>query len=408
MNYKLFTENNNVQEWILPSSKSISNRVLMIRYYSKIPFEIENLSDSSDTQLLDFLIKNQQNVYDFRDAGTPYRFMLSALSIAKRRAIITGTERLMQRPIQPLIEALTSLGLKLHLVKNQIVIEEAEITQSKVFINHNESSQFLSSLLLLAPNLPHGLEISFKPISTSESYTRLTIHVLREFGIKVEEETNRYFISNQSFQTKKFFIEADWSAAAFVYLQLYASGYTNDIILKGLFKNSWQGDAIIQEYAKAFGMQSEWIDETLIIRNTKSLATANLNWDLSSTPDIVPVLVMLITLSKSTARLSGISNLELKESKRISVLIEHLAPACVEFTFQEDVLKVDAASFNESLLPLVYNPHNDHRMAMCFSALVYRKPGITILHAECVSKSFPAYWEQLANNGITLKEADSF
>ena len=269
-NITLSCPNRNISgEITLDGSKSISNRVLLIRSLSNQYFNIDNLSHSDDTITMERLLNSHETLYDVGHAGTTFRFLTAYLAVKNGTQILTGSERMKQRPIGQLVTALNDLGADISYVEKEgyppiIIGPPAKKLKDEITLSADVSSQFVSALLMIAPTLPNGLTLHLDGEIVSESYIRMTLSIMEYFGVMSSWEDKTIKIPNQSYQAKDFTVEADWSAASYYYAIAVLSN-TTDLTLKGLQKGSIQGDAEIVEIAKKFGIKTHFGDNMITI-----------------------------------------------------------------------------------------------------------------------------------------------
>lgn len=398
----------------LSGSKSISNRVLIIQALCEDTFEIDNLSDSDDTKTLQALLASDEYELDAHHAGTTFRFLTSYLATKEGENILTGSSRMQERPIGALSEALIKLGADISYVNNEgyppLKIGSPKRTiDSKISLPANVSSQYISSLLLVAPTLPNGLEIELIGDIVSRPYLEMTLRIMEYFGVNHTWEGQNIKVSPQKYVGKDFYVEADWSAASYYYI-IGALAEKTDITLVGLQKESLQGDSAIVEISKSFGLTSEYGDNTVRITKSGAQLESFFEYDFISCPDIAQsVSTMSAGVGVSTL-FSGLQTLKIKETDRIHALKVELAkvhvylsklPAKfsknteVEYYMQEGNIDGDERA-------PTFATYKDHRMAMAFGPLAQLFP-IEIEEHMVVTKSYPKYWEDLKTLGFEVE-----
>jgi len=369
----------------LPSSKSISNRLLIIQALCKQNFEITNLSYSDDTNSLKKALNTTKNTIDVGPAGTSFRFLTSYLSTQKKKAfILTGTDRMKERPIQNLVAALQMLGAKISYLEKDnfppLKIKGTTILGGEITIDASISSQFISSLLLIAPTLANGLILNISGNLVSKSYIQMTLKLMEEFGIKHSWNDNKIVVNNQNYIGKNYAVESDWSAATF-WFEIASLSDVCNIKLNGLQQNSIQGDAKATTIFKDFGIASVFKDNTLTLtKNNNQNFPETIN--LIDLPDIYQSLkCTLFALNKPT-ELTGISTLKDKETDRVMAV-------------ENELKKLRTSKIIET--------YKDHRMAMSFSPLSLKYGELTIKNSEVVSKSYPNFWQDLSKAGFIIE-----
>ncbi len=389
----------------LPASKSESNRALMIAAYGDFSPDFQNLSDSTDTLVLaDAMRKIQQNnaVIDIADCGTAARFLTTFLACHEGNWILTGTERMKQRPIAPLVEVLRGLGSDIQYVERDgclpLRIKGKPIEGGKVQIEMHQSSQYASSLLLAAPMWAQGLEMELLGELSSLPYLEMTLTMMRHFGADVERDERTIFVKPKPYQSKSFSVEADWSAASYWY-EMAALSDACEIRLIGLSLPSLQGDAVIVDWMKQFGVGTFAEKEALVLRKIP-FEKRPLQFDFSAHPDLFPTMAATCAAMQIEAHFSGISNLNVKESDRLRSMKNELIKIGVEMNKigDESVLIMPCShlpSFDSSQ-PLLFSAHNDHRVVMSLAPLALRIGAICFDDMDVVRKSYPHFWSDVS------------
>ncbi|MBC8265719.1 MAG: 3-phosphoshikimate 1-carboxyvinyltransferase [Flavobacteriales bacterium] len=368
----------------LPSSKSISNRLLIIQSLCKNNFEIKNLSASDDTRSLEEALNSSKTTIDIGAAGTSFRFLTAFLSSQKgKEFILTGTERMKERPIKILVDVLRKMGAQIEYLEKEgfppLNIEGSELKGDKIEIDGGISSQFISALLLIAPTLTEGLNLSIIGELVSKPYVKMTLSLMEEFGITHSWNNNTISIKHQKYIAQNYTVESDWSAASF-WFEIAALSDNCNIKLNGLTENSIQGDKKVMELFKELGVRSTFENGTLTLTKNKILNFPN-TLDLLETPDLYqPLKCALFGLNKSS-NFSGLTTLKNKETDRI---------IAVENEFQ----KLSSTKIIET--------YKDHRMAMSFAPLCLKFEELQINNPEVVSKSYPNYWQDLEKGGFKI------
>ena len=365
----------------LPASKSESNRALMIAAYGVFTPDFQNLSDSNDTFVLANALREiQQNksVIDIADCGTSARFLTTYLACRKGEWLLTGMERMKQRPIAPLVEALRGLGSDIQYVEKDkclpLRIVGKPIEGGKVQIEMHQSSQFASSLLLAAPMWAQGIEMVLLGELSSLPYLEMTLTMMRHFGADVERDGRTILIKPKPYQSKSFTIEADWSSASYWY-EMAALSDECEIRLRGLSLPSLQGDAVIVDWMKQFGVGTFVEKEAIILRKIP-FEKRLLKFDFYTHPDLYPTLAATCAGLGVEAEFLGLDNLHLKESDRVGAM-------------QAELAKIGRH-------PLHFCAHNDHRIVMALAPLSMKFGSVTFDHPEVVNKSYPRFWSDVS------------
>lgn len=370
----------------LPASKSESNRALMIAAYGGFAPDFQNLSDSNDTLCLANAlceIKQNKSVIDIADCGTAARFLTTYMACRKGEWVLTGTERMKQRPIALLVEALRKLGADIQYVEEDgclpLRIKGKPISGGKVQIEMHQSSQFASSLLLAAPMWPQGLEMELLGELSSLPYLEMTLSMMQHFGADVERSGRTIYVKPNPYQSKSFVIDADWSAASYWY-EIAALSEDCEIRLRGLSFPSLQGDAVIVEWMQQLGVGTFVENEALVLRKIP-FGKRPLRFDFSAHPDLYPTLAATCAGLGVEAEFLGLDNLHLKESDRVEAM-------------QAELAKLGRQ-------PVHFCAHNDHRIVMALAPLSMKVGTVTFDHPEVVKKSYPRFWSDVSFLKIT-------
>ncbi len=385
MNYKISHPTKVVNcEIDLPSSKSISNRLLIIKALCKEKFLIKNLSESDDTILLKNALNSKEKTINVSHAGTSFRFLTSFLSIQKgKEFILNGSDRMKERPIKELVNSLEGLGVKIEYLEKEdfppLKIIGTEIDGGEIEIDGTISSQFISSLLLIAPNLKNGLMLKIKGELVSKPYVLMTLKLMGEFGINWTWNKDVITILKQEYVAKNYTVESDWSAATF-WFQSASLSEKCKIILRGLNEESIQGDSACKKIFKDLGVDSVFKNGDLILTKNKRISPSE-TYNLIETPDIYQSLkCTLFTLNKDL-EFTGIQTLRNKETDRIAAV-------------ENELLKLNT--------PKIIETYNDHRMAMSFAPLSLKFEELQISNPGVISKSYPNYWKDLKKGGFKI------
>ena len=368
----------------LPSSKSISNRLLIIQSLCKDKFRISNLSKSDDTYVLQKALKSRNRTIDIGFAGTSFRFLTSYFASSKDRDIIlTGSSRIKKRPIKELVRALNSMGAKVSYCGEKdhapLRIEGRDLLGGEIVIPANISSQFISSLLLIAPTLSNGLKIHLSGKIVSRSYIDMTLKLMRDFGIDSSWDDHTIKISHQDYIARDYAVEADWSSAS-VWYQIAALSKECHIKLKGLREDSIQADNFLIKLFKDLSVESKFHKNDLILKKTKLLDLKR-EIDIINTPDLYISLVCTLYALGISKNIKGIDTLIDKESNRIE-------------SIQQGIIKLKN---NKDILT-----YHDHRIAMGFAPLCLNFGELSIDDPKVVSKSYPNFWKDFKKAGFII------
>lgn len=369
---------------ILPASKSESNRALMIAAYGGFPPDVANLSDSQDTKVLReaLMFCHERKTIDIADCGTAARFMTTYLACHDGDWLLTGTDRMKQRPIKPLVDALRQLGANIQYAENEgflpLLILGKSIRGGKVSLDVSQSSQFASSLLLAAPMWPDGLQLELRGNLNSVPYLDMTIAMMRHFSAQVERKGNIVAVRPKPYQPNGFTVEADWSAASYWY-EMAAFSEDCEIRLRLLSlsksRSCFQGDSIIAEWMKPLGVGTFCEGDDIVLRKIP-FEKRPLHFDFFDHPDLYPTMAAVCAGLNVEATFTGLDNLSLKESDRVEAM-------------QMELAKIDSR-------PIRFCAHNDHRIVMALAPLAMLVGPVAFDHPEVVAKSYPNYWSDAA------------
>lgn len=393
-------------EITLASSKSISNRVLIIRALCKEHFPIHRLANANDTQLLDRLLNSHETIRDAGPAGTTFRFLTAYLSLQAGEQVLTGSERMKQRPIGPLVEALRKLGANITYLEKEgyppLQIGEPDNIglHHHITIPADTSSQYITALLLIAPTLPRGLKLTLSGAIVSRPYIEMTLRLMQYFGVNHTWEGDTISVAPQAYQARPFTVEADWSAASYYYA-IAAMADSCDLTLYGLFENSLQGDAVLAKMMTALGVETSWIEGGLRLSKSGKPLPPVFEWDFLDCPDIAQTLAVVCGALGVNGLFTGLETLRIKETDRIAALKAelkkvgvHLSALPTRFSKRSDRehFMVSEKAVVEGT-PL-FHTYEDHRMAMAFAPLALLGP-IQIEDPKVVDKSYPDFWRDL-------------
>jgi len=389
----------------LPSSKSESNRALMIRAYSGNNVEIRNLSDGEDTTTLLDVLNGTYSEYNAKDAGTTFRFLTSYLAFSQKETILTGSERMKQRPIRLLVDALKTLGCQIDYLKGvgfpPIRFKPFEWSgKSDVSIDATISSQYISSLMMAAPTLPEGLTIHLLNNIASLPYLNMTWALLQQAGIKGAFSNGTISIQKQPYKTCTIEIESDWSAASYFYGILALLNEPSKLFLPGLNENSLQGDAIIQVIARNWDIESRFEEGGVWIERKSIMKPYSLELNMLGFPDLGQTLIVMCSLSGTEAYFTGLQSLSIKETNRLKAMKTELAKISLVVETDESsgtcfIPGNQKAVFDNP----VFDTYQDHRMAMALS-MIAANSSVIIKEPDVVRKSFPGFWTSIETCGF--------
>lgn len=402
---KLKTENSQIQ---ITGSKSETNRLLLLQaLYPNIL--LENTSNSDDSDVMHKALKaseinNQKlSIIDVHHAGTAMRFLTAFFAIQEgKEVILTGSSRMKERPIKIIVEALNQLGAEITYEENEgfppIRIKGKKITKNKVTLAANISSQYISALLLIAPKLENGLELELEGEITSIPYINMTLALLNEIGVETSFLNNVVIVKPKlSIDNRQLSIESDWSSASYWYSMIALSEIGTEITLSIYKKNSLQGDAVLSEIYKDFGVETTYSNYSIILTKTSVHKTESTTYNLTKCPDIAQTIAITCFGMGIACDLFGLHTLKIKETDRLDALKKELSKLGATISVTNDSLHLKACSIiNEGISISTYQ---DHRMAMAFAPIGLRT-SLIIEQADVVSKSYPTFWGDLGNVGF--------
>lgn len=388
----------------LASSKSESNRALIINALCGFKGELQNLASARDTQTMIRLLKEDGDVADVLDAGTTMRFLTAYFASQGSKKVLTGTPRMQERPIGILVDALRTIGVEIDYQKkdgyppHQIHSFDYQIAD-EVNIRGDVSSQYISALLMIAPTLPKGLKINLIGEVGSIPYITMTIQLMAAFGVKItaDWEAKTLAVASQNYKPISYKIESDWSGASYWYSVVALSEFEDTSIeLLGLKENSLQGDSAIVEIMKSLGVTSTFTESGVLL--TKIPCAESLKWDFSHCPDLTQTVAVICVAKNIPGQFTGIESLKIKETDRVYALQTELAKiggALAEIE-KDHLYEVTSSTSLDKITETPYfHTYEDHRMAMAFAPLGMLLD-VTIEEPEVVVKSYPEYWEHLS------------
>lgn len=391
----------------LPSSKSICNRALIINALAKGNCHPENLSDCDDTRVMIQALQHMPSIIDIMAAGTAMRFLTAFFAVGEGTHIITGTQRMQQRPISILVNALRALGADVEYAGNEgfppLRIVGRKLVNSEVTLPGNVSSQYISALLMIGPALTNGLKLTLTGEIVSRPYIDLTLKLMRDFGASVAWiSENQLEVKPQPYQAVPYYVESDWSAASYWY-EICALSEQATVCLPGLFRESPQGDSEVARLFEQLGVETVYGEREVTLQKTGKI-TARMEYDFVNQPDLAQTFVVTCAVMGIPFRFSGLQSLKIKETDRIAALIAEMKKLGYLITESEgSVLSWNGERCTPDTSPCI-DTYEDHRMAMAFAPACIRLGDIYINHPQVVTKSYPHYWENLIHAGFNITE----
>lgn len=407
----------------LPASKSLSNRALIMQALCPEPCQLTHLSDCDDTVVMQRAFQtianhqgNEPATIDIGAAGTSMRFLTAYFATRQdAEVIMTGTERMKQRPIKILVDALRELGAEIEYLETEgcppLRIHGRKLDGGPLSIDGSTSSQYISALLMVAPTLANGLQLTLTGDVTSRPYILMTLGMMREFGIESVWEGNVISISPQTYRAQQYEVESDWSAASYWYeiMAFSIADGCQTIRLKGLHRDSLQGDSLVTRYFEPLGVVTTFTDEGVTLTHRQDAEfrlPERLEWDMTEQPDLAQTVITTYAALNIEFDICGLHTLRIKETDRITALENELRKLGYLITDRDnDRMMFDNEEVNDDRqnpLPLIAT-YKDHRMAMAFAPMAMLSP-LLIAEPTVVSKSYPQYWEHLRQIGFRVEE----
>jgi len=392
---------------VLPGSKSIANRALIIHALSYSPYPIENLSDSDDVRVMSQVFNSNTNQFDIGHAGTAMRFLTAFLSQIVGEWTLTGSDRMKQRPIGILVDALNKLGARIEYLENEgyppLKIYGSHLKGCVLELDGSVSSQYISALLMIAPTIEGGLTLRLKNKIMSRSYIEMTLKLMEQFGVQHVWKGNEIRISEQKYIARPFSVEADWSGASYWYQMAVLSDEV-DVELIGLRSQSLQGDAVQAKWFEQLGIQTSATENGSRLTKNGQQLPKFLRLNFIENPDVAQTFAVLCVMKQIPFHFTGLETLKIKETNRIAALQDELAKFGAKLTEPAPGELAWDGTFpiEKQNLPEIETYH-DHRMAMAFAPACQTFGPIAILDPMVVTKSYPGFWEDLKKVGFVIE-----
>ena len=398
---------------VLPASKSISNRALVINALSNGSMPIENISDCDDSMVVVAALRDMPRVIDIKAAGTAMRFLTSLLATRPgEEHIITGTERMRNRPISVLVDALRALGADIGYEERAgyppLKICGRKLKGGHLTLPGNVSSQYISSLLMIGPTLEQGLTLALEGEIISRPYIDMTLAIMRQYGARAEWVGEKEIrVEPVPYEPIPYYVESDWSAASYWYEMVALSADEEAcVVLPGLFEDSLQGDAAVAKMFEPLGVETVMEQGRVLIRKSgRTVETCE--WNMLAQPDLAQTIVVTCCMKGVHFRISGLQTLRIKETDRIAALQKELLKYGFVLTAEgDDVLQWRGEMSGQPVVPehVSIDTYDDHRMAMAFAPIALVKGSVVINNPEVVSKSYPSFWEDMRSAGFNIEK----
>ena len=391
----------------ITGSKSESNRLLLLKALFE-NLEIQNVSNSDDSQYMLKALDSENSTVDIHHAGTAMRFLTAYFATLEgQTTLLTGSQRMQERPIKILVDTLRALGADIEYDKEEgyppLRITGKTLLKDEVRMKANVSSQYISALLLMATKLKNGLILHLEGKITSVPYIKMTLSLLDQLGVETSFEGQviqvKPYLETVS---KTFIVESDWSSASYFYSIVALSPVGTQINLSTYKKDSLQGDAVLQEIYTNLGVQTTFEGATINLKKINTKEPDSLNLDLANAPDIAQTIVVTCLGLQIKCKLTGLHTLKIKETDRLEALKNEIYKFGTSIDITDDSLHL--SDFKPLISGAIVETYNDHRMAMAFAPLAL-KTSFSISEAEVVSKSFPDFWENLAELGFNSSKS---
>jgi len=389
----------------ITGSKSESNRLLLLQgLFPKL--KIENISNSDDAQVMGKGLAIENGTVDIHHAGTAMRFLTSYFASQEgKEVLLTGSQRMTERPIGVLVDALRSMGAKIEYAQNEgyppLKIIGQKLVEKSVSIPANISSQYISSLLMIGPNLPNGLELELVGKITSVPYIKMTLALLDQIGVENTFEGNSIKVGHKKVvEERTLVVESDWSSASYFYSIIALSEVGSEITLSSYKEESLQGDSVLSSIYKDFGVETHFGAHEITLKKI-SKSKAKIEQDLANAPDIAQTIAVTCFGLGIGCHLTGLHTLKIKETDRLEALFTELSKLGCDISVTDKSLTINPSETMNS--DIVIDTYNDHRMAMAFAPLAM-KTRLKVNDAEVVSKSYPDFWNDLESLHFDIKK----
>ncbi len=396
---------------LLPASKSISNRLLILNALAEEPGRLGGLSESDDTRALQSALEASGGTVNIGHAGTAMRFLTAYLSIQEGDFVLTGSDRMKQRPIGKLADALNGLGARIRYLGKPgfppLSIHGSRLTGGEIRIDSSVSSQFISALMMIGPALERGLKIHLENDTASSSYLHLTRNLMVELGIPVKFSGAVIEIPHTRFRGKDMRVEGDWSAAGYWYAMAALLGDRAELAIRGLHKESYQGDAVLPDLFGPLGVETAYLGDGILLKGVP-VRNKEFQFDFSDNPDLVQTLVVLCGLLGLPFHMTGTRTLKIKETDRVFALQAEMRKMGIllEADPGGSWIAWDGEKRTSSAEIKQIKTYQDHRMAMAFSPAAIPFPGLIIEDPDVVRKSYPGFWGDLQSVGFTIEKLE--
>lgn len=389
----------------LPSSKSISNRALILKALAGDETPIKNISDCDDTQvMLAAFDENNGDIINVKAAGTSMRFLTAYFSRTPGDRVMTGTTRMKQRPIHVLVNALRNLGADIAYMENEgfppLRVKGKELEGGEISLSGGISSQFISALLMIAPTMSKGLKIKLEGNVISKPYIHLTLEMMKQFGVYPKWTDDIILVNHEDYKPTDYLVESDWSAASYWYAMMALSDQS-EIFLEGLNEKSLQGDARVADLFEDLGVHTTYLDGGVQLTKSEIRIKKMFN-NFESEPDLAQTFAVTCCMLGIPFLFTGLQTLKIKETDRIEALkVELRKLGYVLVDRDNSILEWDGERCTPDADPIIHT-YDDHRMAMAFAPAAFKLEQLKIADPGVVSKSYPKFWKDLESVGFSI------
>ncbi|RTY92501.1 3-phosphoshikimate 1-carboxyvinyltransferase [Flavobacterium sp. GT3R68] len=389
----------------ITGSKSETNRLLLLQgLYPNIT--LHNISNSDDSDVMIKALQSDDSIIDIHHAGTAMRFLTAYFSVQQGKTVtLTGSSRMKERPIHVLVAALRQLGAEIEYLENEnfppIKIKGQKLQHHAITLKADVSSQYISALLLIAPKLEKGLELTLEGKVTSVPYIKMTLALLNEIGVETSFADNKIIaFPKKEISDSKITVESDWSSASYFYSIVALSDENTQITLSSYKQNSFQGDSTLAELYQNLGVTTTFHENQITLTKQKQ-QLVSLDLNLNHTPDLAQTIAVTCFGLGIGCHLTGLHTLKIKETDRLEALQAELSKLGASVQINDDSITIEPSAAIKSGITI--QTYDDHRMAMAFAPLAIKVP-IEIENAEVVSKSYPDFWQDLKTIGFNILE----
>ncbi len=394
----------NLETISLPASKSVANRALIISALAGGGSNLENISEARDTQTMQRLLLSMEKELDVLDAGTTMRFLTAYLVITNQTKVLTGSTRMLERPIGILVEALRELGGRIDYITKEGFPPLKfkgfiDLGKDRIQVRGDVSSQYISAILMIAPLLKKGLKIELTGKIGSRPYIEITLSIMRSFGVHSTFDKNIITVGPQEYKAVDYKIEPDWSAASYWY-SFVALSSNSTVRIKDLRLPALQGDSVIVDIMRPLGVESHFDNDGVTLKKIEHVS--EFEYDFTDCPDLAQTITVICAAKNIKGSFTGLESLKIKETDRIQALQNELSKIGTQLKENDSNWEL-IPNYEVKTNTVTINTYDDHRMAMAFAPLVM-KSSVEIENPSVVSKSYPRFWEDLKKVQLNVIE----